>query len=106
MWESPINLIMDDMQTEFVKKQEEQVLRAVQSIGIDVDKEELIRALNYDRDQYNKGYQDAMSELVRCKDCKHWYPDADCGMACEFTNMSQPEDGYCNWGEVKKNGMD
>ena len=45
-------------------------------------------------------------ELVMCKDCKHWYPDADCGMACEFTNMSQPEDGYCNWGEVKKDGMD
>lgn len=42
-------------------------------------------------------------ELVMCKDCKHWYLDADCGMACEFTNMSQPEDGYCNWG-VKKDG--
>ena len=40
-------------------------------------------------------------ELVMCKDCKHWYPDADCGMACEFTNMSQPEDGYCNWGKRK-----
>ena len=45
------------------------------------------------------------SGVVRCKDCKHWYPDADCGMACELTNMSQPEDGYCNWG-VKKDGMD
>lgn len=103
MWESPINLIMNDMKTELVKRQEEQVLRAVQSIGVDVDKEELIRALNYDRDQYEKGYRDAMAELVRCKDCKHWYPDADCGMACEFTNMSQPEDGYCNWG-VRKDG--
>ena len=41
-------------------------------------------------------------ELVFCKDCKHWYPDADCGMACEFTNMSQPEDGFCNWGVAKE----
>ena len=41
-------------------------------------------------------------ELVRCKDCKHWYSDADTGMACEFTNMSQPEDGYCNWGERRE----
>ena len=32
-----------------------------------------------------------------CKNCKHWYSDADSGMACEFTNLSQPEDGYCNW---------
>lgn len=37
--------------------------------------------------------------IVRCKDCKHWYSDADTGMACEFTNMGQPEDGYCNWAE-------
>lgn len=37
--------------------------------------------------------------VVRCKDCKHWYQDADSGMACEFTNMSQPEDGFCNWAE-------
>lgn len=41
-------------------------------------------------------------EVVRCKDCKHWYSDADTGMACEFTNMSQPEDGYCNWGERRE----
>lgn len=40
-------------------------------------------------------------EVVRCKDCKHWYADADTGMACEFTNMGQPADGYCNWGERK-----
>lgn len=42
-----------------------------------------------------------MVSVVRCKDCKHWYPDADSGMACEFTNMSQPEDGFCNWAEIK-----
>ena len=47
-----------------------------------------------------KEYQ-SLQEVVRCKDCKHWYADADTGMACEFTNMGQPEDGYCNWGERK-----
>ena len=40
-------------------------------------------------------------EIVRCRDCKHWYQDADTGMACEFTNLWQPEDGYCNWGDKK-----
>lgn len=43
-----------------------------------------------------------MVEVIRCKDCKHWYLDADTGMACEFTNMCQPEDGYCNWAERRK----
>lgn len=38
-------------------------------------------------------------EIVTCGECKHWYNDADCGMACEFTNMKQPSDGFCNWGE-------
>ena len=41
-------------------------------------------------------------ELVKCEDCKHWYSDADCGMACEFTNMGQPNDGFCNWGVPKQ----
>ena len=41
-------------------------------------------------------------EIVRCEDCKHWYSDADSGMACEFTNMSQPEDGFCNWAERRQ----
>ena len=43
----------------------------------------------------------AEPEIIRCKDCKHWYLDADTGMACEFTNMGQPEDGFCNWAEKK-----
>ena len=38
-------------------------------------------------------------DIVTCGECKHWYNDADCGMACEFTNMGQPINGFCNWGE-------
>ena len=38
-------------------------------------------------------------DIVTCGECRHWYNDADCGMACEFTNMKQPSDGFCNWGE-------
>lgn len=40
-------------------------------------------------------------EIVRCGECKHWYNDADCGMACEFTNMGQPINGFCSYGERK-----
>ena len=31
--------------------------------GIEVDKEELIKALNYDRNQYEKGYNDALDKI-------------------------------------------
>ncbi len=43
-----------------------------------------------------------LKEVVTCGECKRWYSCADTGMACEFTNLSQPEDGYCNWGEKKE----
>lgn len=49
-----------------------------------------------------QGYFKITDELIRCKDCKHWQSDADTGMACEFTNLSQPEDGFCNWAERRK----
>ena len=48
---------------------------------------------------YEKEKKPDFVEVVRCKDCKHWYNDADTGTACEFTNLGQPPDGYCNWGE-------
>lgn len=35
---------------------EESVFKAVQRIGVDVDKDELIRALEYDRNQFAEGY--------------------------------------------------
>ena len=38
-------------------------------------------------------------DIVTCGECKHWYNDADCGMACEYTNMGQPSDAFCSFGE-------
>ena len=53
-YESPIRMIVGEMET----KMENDTLTAIQRYGIDVDKEELIKALNYDRGQYDKGYRD------------------------------------------------
>lgn len=68
-YQSPIDLIMSDMQV----KMEGEILKAVQNVGVNVDKEELLKALKYDRNQYQKGYADRDTEIIRCKDCKHWY---------------------------------
>lgn len=35
---------------------ENDILKCVSRYGINIDKEELVKALNYDRDQYMKGY--------------------------------------------------
>ena len=59
MYESPIDIIISDMQTKMVEQQENMILEAVKNVGINVDKDELIKALQHDRHQYTKGYEDA-----------------------------------------------
>ena len=54
---SPIEMIMSDIQTQI----ENDTVKACQSYGFRVDKEELAKALKYDRDQYDKGYKDGYS---------------------------------------------
>lgn len=54
MYKSPIDIIYGQMQTQM----EGDILKAVMNTGINVDKEELIRALRYDRDQYDHGFAD------------------------------------------------
>ena len=60
MYESPINQILGELQTTY----ENNCIKAVQSYGFDVNKEELLKALQYDRNQYEKGYSDAIQEFV------------------------------------------
>lgn len=52
-YDSPIRLIAGEIQTEI----DNQIYRAVQQVDIQVDKDELIKALQYDRQQYDKGYR-------------------------------------------------
>ena len=68
MYKSPIEIIQGQLQVQL----EGTIMRAVQQQDVIVDKEELIRALQYDRDQYEKGYADAMASIVRCEVCKHF----------------------------------
>lgn len=64
MYKSPIELITKPMYTEMINEQENYILQAIQEMGVNVDKEELLKALKYDRDQYNKGYEDAAKEFA------------------------------------------
>ena len=60
MYESPINIIISKLCTNL----ESDCLQAVQRYGFDVDKEELARALCYDREQYEKGYMDGYNNAI------------------------------------------
>ena len=54
-YESPVDIIIiGQMEINL----QNDIIQAIQKIGIDINKEELIKALNYDRNQYETGYKD------------------------------------------------
>lgn len=109
-YEAPIKIIMQEMQAQ----RENQVYQAIQNIGVDVDKEELLKALSYDRNQYEKGYRAAKSEIVHCWECKSGICINDrymCKRNAIYDNISKEihglcaveEDHFCSYGERKDN---
>lgn len=64
MYESPIEMIITEIMNDFKQNQEKQIYEIIQHMNINVSKEELIKALNYDRQQYEKGYNNAIEEFA------------------------------------------
>lgn len=61
MYQSPIEVIMNQMYTQM----DSDLYKAVQNYGVNVNEEELIKALQYDRHQYEKGYNDGYDDGYR-----------------------------------------
>lgn len=85
MYESPINIFETPMQitTEINAQTDEMIYKAVKNVGVDVNKEELVRALQYDREQYYKGYHDGEENAMN--DFADWLID-------QFTLLFTRED--------------
>ena len=66
-YESPIiTSIYEQIANKISQDFDNRIIAAVNmNVDVHVDKEELIKALNYDREQYEKGYTDAWKECVR-----------------------------------------
>lgn len=103
-YESPIIRIQSKLLEETIKKEEDQLMCKVrQTIGYNIDKSELIKALNYDRDQYDKGYQDGKLAAMK-KRIGQWIINSDgyypyCSyLYCSICH-NEPENGkrtnYC-----------
>ena len=109
MYKSPIEVIADEMKFRY----DNEIIRAVQRYDIKIDKDELVRALEYDRHQYEKGYADgklvAMEKLVRCCVCKHCKIITDSSVGSATWHCSKayglpdvdPTD-FCSRGERKE----
>ena len=63
-WESPLTKIYGDMHNKIIRQDEENCTFVIeQAFGYKVDKDELLKALQYDRNQYDKGYNDGRKEI-------------------------------------------
>ena len=66
MYKSPIDIEYEYPDTSFIravnKQIDEKTIEAVVNVGITVDKDRLIKALAYDREQYDKGYDDGFND--------------------------------------------
>ena len=101
-WESPIKLDYTPFWEQIVDAQENAIYKAVLKVNISVDREEMVKALKYDRNQWKRGYQDgkmdAEHNIIRCRDCKYRYINGDnvvvnyCLLA---HNKVQSDDWYC-----------
>ena len=72
-----------------------------QNIGLDIDFDELRKALEYDRHQYEQGFRDGKiardNEIIRCKDCIHYKSETH---NCINEFYMEPDD-YCSYAEDK-----
>ena len=104
MYESPIKVIQGELETQL----EGEILKAVHRVGVTVDRDELIRALRYDREQYQKGFDDAREDAVvvtRCKDCEHLVNATVNGngfLICDISDMEIAPDDFCSYGERRE----
>lgn len=103
MYESPINIIYNQIESDLNEKIEKDIYEVVQKYWIIVDKEELLKALRYDRDQYEKGYaegrnQEYLNNLEQLKQIKE-----------EINNISTKifiGDNYACYGITNKSAED
>lgn len=69
-YQSPIEVYISQLRFDTERQIEDGVIRAVRNLDIAVEKNELIKALKYDRGQYDKGYTDGYhaDKWVNCAD--------------------------------------
>jgi len=102
MYKSPIHMYLTDIQEQLHDSIEEQAYQCIKKVGIFVDKDELIKALQYDRQQYIQGYHDARAEIIRCRDCEYGKQDYEGEWFCRNRGFHmRPYDGsgFCSEAE-------
>ena len=88
-YQSPISQIYKDVEYKFKEDMENKTMEAVHHFGISVDKEELIKALQYDRNQYDKGYSEGRASIV--EELEKIKADIDNPKTCMFAGTYEAD---------------
>ena len=67
MYKTPVEIIYERVDRVVKDAQEildDHIMKEILRVGVVVDKDELIRAMHYDRRQYEKGYQDGKDAAI------------------------------------------
>ena len=89
-YKSPIYVKYDTNMGKMVEAENNYIVECVRKIiGIDVDKDRLIKALELDK------------MLVRCKDCKYWGGTPHNPICNKFDALEMYADDFCSRGEHK-----
>lgn len=113
MYESPITQMIDDITTEMIHQQEDAIMVQIkQSVGYAIDKDELVKALQNDRNQYEKGFNDCMKLIDEIKaEINYVGAHSDYGMQCVFAvavaiidkHMERSQNGFRNRNDISNN---
>ena len=92
-YKSLIEIVYGDLKTRI----EENAYNIVQSYGINVDKAELLKALEYDREQYEQGYADGQRDertakvdivkepnVYKCHECGQYFHKTSWGAPVKY----------------------
>lgn len=77
MYQSPIEISRFRIETDVSRFTDERIFEAVLKACINVDRDELIAALKYDRDQYEKGFADGSAEAQQWINVKDYLPSME-----------------------------
>lgn len=108
MYESPIEVFTRKIVQDIEERINGEIIKECVRVGVNVNKDELIKALAYDRRQYDCGYADGRAardrEIVRCKDCKYLdhFCDEEIDLWCSAWENVTSEDGFCHYGERRE----
>ena len=86
MYKPPIEIIQHRANYDCSKQLDEAVFTAVVRADIHVERDELIKALQYDRDQYQKGFEDGKSFASQWISVKGRLPEEEKEVLCYLGN--------------------